>query len=129
MESSNGELAYGTFVLLSLPFTSRRRHERMLHNIVLDRRAVVPFCAVSDLWLLVEEELVERAFMAWQLLCSAVGRSRLSRAARTVLRLATGPTDRSHFGRPGKLSPVITDHPSAIGIRRPRTSPERVPLD
>lgn len=29
---------------------------------VLDRRAVLPFCAVSDLWLLVEEELVERAF-------------------------------------------------------------------
>ena len=126
MESSNGELAYRTFVLLSLPFISRRGHEHMLHNIVLDRRAVDPFCAVSDLWLLVEEELVERAFMAWQLRCSAVGRSRLSRAVRTVIRLATGPTDKNYFGRLGKSSPAITGRPSVIEIRRPRTSPEKV---
>src|SRR5436190_22468224 len=99
------------------------------NNIVLDRRAVLPFCAVSDLWLLVEEELVERAFMAWQLRCSAVGRSRLSRAVRTVLRLATGPIDRNHFGRPDRSSPATADRPSAIGIHRPRTSPERVPPD
>lgn len=99
------------------------------NNIVLDRRAVLPFCAVSDLWLLVEEELVERAFMAWQLRCSAVGRSRLSRAARIVLRLAIGPIDRNHFYHPDRSSPVTADRPSATGTHQLRTSPERAPLD
>lgn len=99
------------------------------NNIVLDRRAVLPFCAVSDLWLLVEEELVERAFMAWQLLCSAVGRSRLSRVARIVLRLAIGPIDRNHFDRPDRLSLATADRPFGTGIHQRRTNPERAPLD
>lgn len=99
------------------------------NNIVLDRRAVLPFCAVSDLWLLVEEELVERAFMAWQLRCSAVGRSRLSRVARIVLRLAIGPIDRNHFDRPDRSSLAKADRPSVTGIHQPRTSPERARLD
>lgn len=99
------------------------------NNIVLDRRAVLPFCAVSDLWLLVEEELVERAFMAWQLLCSAVGRSRLSRVARIVLRLATGPIGKNHFDRPDKSNLATTDRPFATGIHQPRTNPEKAPLD
>lgn len=98
------------------------------NNIVLDCRAVLPFCAVSDLWLLVEE-LVERAFMAWQLRCSAVGRSRLSRVARIVLRLAIGPIDRNHCDHPDTLSLATGGRPSAIGIHRPRTSLEKAPLD